>query len=167
MAKTRKERGAPLDLERELLEAFEHCGRVSEYLVGVLPPALWRAKPPGGSGRTIAAIVAHMQSVRRTFAKMGGARPSPLLDRARSTPAQAQRALRRNTDALVGLFRTSLARGNARVQGLPRRTVNMATYLMQHDAHHRGQICRLARELGHEFPQDDVMRIWGWKKLPE
>jgi hypothetical protein len=23
-----------------------------------------------------------------------------------------------------------------------------------------------AKELGHEFSGDDVMRIWGWKKLP-
>jgi uncharacterized damage-inducible protein DinB len=37
---------------------------------------------------------------------------------------------------------------------------------MNHDAHHRGQITMRARELGHEFSGDDVMRIWGWKKLP-
>ena len=72
-------RGRPLELEREFLEAFKHSGRVSEYLVGVLPAAIWRAAPPGGRGRTIAAIVAHIQGVRRTFARMGGARPGPLV----------------------------------------------------------------------------------------
>ena len=35
----------------------------------------------------------------------------------------------------------------------------MLTYLMQHDAHHRGQICLLARDLGHEFSGDDTMRL--------
>jgi hypothetical protein len=63
----------PLDTKVELLEAFDYSFRVSEYLVGALPKRLWRANPPGGNGRSIAAIVAHMQSVRRTFAKMGGA----------------------------------------------------------------------------------------------
>jgi hypothetical protein len=45
----------PLDVQRELLEAFDSSGRVSEYLVNVLPPRLWQAEPPAGHGRSIAA----------------------------------------------------------------------------------------------------------------
>jgi uncharacterized damage-inducible protein DinB len=157
----------PLDPKRELLEAFDHSARVSEYLTTVLPAPLWLAKPPGGEGRSIAAIMAHMQSVRRTFAKMGGADPAPpSLDRAGSTPAQARRALEQSRQALLGLFAASLDRGEAKVKGMPRRTVNMMLYLVQHDTHHRGQICTLARALGHRLSKDDVMRLWGWKKLP-
>jgi len=160
-------RGQPLDVERELVESFRQCGLVNEYLVGVLPPALWRAAPPTGRGRTIAAIVAHMQSVRRTFARMGGARPGPPpLDRRRSTQAQARRALGQSTEDLARLFEAAFADGRARVKGMPRRAVNMLTYLLQHDAHHRGQICALARDLGHEFRSEDIMRVWGWKALP-
>jgi uncharacterized damage-inducible protein DinB len=160
-------RGRPLEVERELLEAFRHCGQVSEYLVRVLPAGIWRAPPPGGRGRTIAAIVAHMQSVRRTFARMGGARPGPpSLDRNRSTQAEARRALRHSTDDLARLFEKSLAAGKARVAGMPRRAINMLVYLIQHDAHHRGQICTLARDLGHEFRPEDMTRVWGWRALP-
>ena len=42
---------------------------------------------------------------------------------------------------------------------------NMLAYLMQHNAHHRGQICMLARALGHEFSGDDTRRLWGWKAI--
>jgi uncharacterized damage-inducible protein DinB len=160
-------RGRPLEVERELLEAFRQSGRVSEYLVEVLPAALWRMPRPGGRGRTIAAITAHMQSVRRTFARMGGARPGPpSLDRLRSTQLQARRALRQSTDDLAQLFEAALAAKQTRVKGMPRRVVNMLMYLVQHDAHHRGQITSLARDLGHEFASQDVMRIWGWKAMP-
>jgi uncharacterized damage-inducible protein DinB len=118
-------------------------------------------------GRSVAAIVAHTQSVRRTFAKMGGAEePGPSLDRNRSTPAQARRALHQSRDVLSGLFRSALERGQGRVKRMPRRTVNMMLYLAQHEAHHRGQISMLARALGHRLSTEDVMRIWGWKKLP-
>ncbi len=160
-------KGRPLELERELLEAFRQSGLATEYLVKVLPRAQWRTAPPSGRGRSMAAIVAHIQSVRRTFARMGGVRPGPpSLDRNRSTPVQARRALRRSTEDLARLFETALAARQARVPGMPRRLINMLTYLMQHDAHHRGQICSLARDLGHTFTTVDIMRLWGWKALP-
>jgi uncharacterized damage-inducible protein DinB len=159
-------RGRPLEVERELIEAFRRSGQASEYLASVVPAAIWRLPPPAARGRTIAAIVAHMQSVRRTFARMGGVRPGPpALDQRRVNPAEACRALRQSTEDLAGLFELALGSGRPRVKGLPRRVVDMLTYLMQHDAHHRGQICTLARALGHEFRGDDTMRLWGWKAM--
>jgi len=160
-------RGRPLELERELLEEFAHNGLVNEYLVSILPDAIWRMPPAEGRGRTIAAIVAHMQSVRRTFARTGGARPGPpSLDRLSVTRVHAQRALRQSTTDLAALFDAALSARQPRVRGMPRRVVNMLLYLMQHDAHHRGQIFMLAKNLGHEFAGHEVMRVWGWKSLP-
>ena len=159
-------RGRPLEAAQELLEEFEHSCRVTEYLVAALPARLWRLEPPGGKGRSIAAMVAHLQSVRRMFAKMGGANPlPPSLDRTRCKPAEAKRALAQSREALTELFRAALSEGRPRVKRMPRRAVSMMIYLIQHDAHHRGQITILARELGHRLSSDDVMKIWGWKKL--
>lgn len=155
-----------LDVERELLEAFEHSAKVTEHLVGTIPPRLWREAPPNGAGRTIAAIFAHMQGVRRTFAKMGGADPVlPSLERKTSTPAAARRALEQSREALTTLFRDAISQRKGRVKGMPRRTVNMMLYLIQHDAHHRGQISMLAHAMGHRLAVEDIMKIWGWKRL--
>lgn len=156
----------PLNVEQEIVEAFERSGQVTEYLVSVLPRELWQQPSPTGHGRTIAAMVAHIHGVRKTFAKMAGATVPPSLDRNRVTIAQAQRALRQTNAALTAAFRESLGRGDARIKRLPRRSVNMMAYLIEHDAHHRGQLMMRARELGHSFTGVDVMRIWGWKKLP-
>src|SRR5262245_49543674 len=159
--------GRPLDVEQELLEAFVRTGRATEYLVSVVPAGIWRMAPASGRGRTVAGVVAHIQSVRRTFARLAGARPGPpSLDQRTVTPLQAQRALRRSTDDLSQIFAQAIAARRARVKGMPRRIVDMLTYLMQHDAHHRGQITTLARDLGHVFGKDDVTRLWGWKALP-
>ncbi len=160
-------RGKPLDIAQELLEAFDRSARLAEYLVEVLPASLWQAEPPRGEGRTIAAIVAHMQSLRRGFAKMGGSEPvAQTLDGRSNTQSEAIEALRQSREALLELFAAAFEQGDARVKGMPRRTVDMLTYLMQHDAYHRGQIALQARELGHRLGEDDVMRLWGWKKLP-
>jgi hypothetical protein len=109
----------PLDPGRELLEAFEHSCRVSEYVAEVLPSRVWRPEPDS-KGRSIAAIVAHIQSVRRTFAKMGGARPiPPALDHARSTPDDARRGLRQSRQALITLFREALKQASHESRGCP------------------------------------------------
>jgi uncharacterized damage-inducible protein DinB len=159
--------GQALNLERELLEAFEHCYRVTDYLLQILPAPIWSTKPPDDKGRSIAGIVAHMQSVRNMFAKMGGTDPLPdSLDRSRSTLDEARQALQQSREALTTLFQAALAQGQPRVKKMPRRLVNMMIYLVQHDAHHRGQICSLARVLGFRMTKEDAMRIWGWKGLP-
>jgi hypothetical protein len=107
-------KGRPLDVTVELIEAFRHSGAVSAYLATAVPPAIWRVAPPGGRGRTIAAIFAHLQGVRRTFARLGGLRPGPpTLDKERVTPAQAGRTLRQSADDLAGLFEAALAAGRA------------------------------------------------------
>jgi uncharacterized damage-inducible protein DinB len=156
----------PLDVGRELLEGFEQSARVTEYLVSLIAAPLWRAEPPVGRGRTIGAIAAHMQGVRRTFAKMGGAPGLPPALGRDATRDDTLRALRASREALIALFSGAFDKGQGRIPRLPRRTVNMLLYLLQHDAHHRGQITMLAKALGHEFTTADVMRIWGWKKFP-
>jgi hypothetical protein len=109
-----------LEVEQELIEAFKRSCEATEYLVRVLPVAIWRMPNPGGRGRTIAAVVAHIQGVRRTFARVGGVRPGPpSLDRQRVTPQEAVRALRQSAADLAGLFESALASRHARVKGQP------------------------------------------------
>jgi uncharacterized damage-inducible protein DinB len=43
---------------------------------------------------------------------------------------------------------------------MPRRTVNVMVYLIQHDTHHRGQICALADEV-HELKEDKAQGTGG------
>ncbi len=157
----------PLDLAKDLLDRFDHGLRVTEYLVGILPDDVWQAPPLHGEGRSIAATVSHMQGLRSNFAKMAGAeQPGAILDRGGGTRDEALAALAQSREALHAVFAGALERGEGRIKGLPRRTVDAMTYLLQHDAHHRGQITRQARELGFSQSQDQVMRLWGWKKLP-
>ena len=131
--------GGALNLERELLEAFEHCYRVTDYLLQILPAPIWSVKRHANEGRSIPAIVAHIQSVRNMFAKMGSVDPLPVsLDRSPSTLDEARQALQQSREALTTVFEAALARGQPRVKKMPRRLVNMMTYLMQHDAHYRG-----------------------------
>jgi len=41
----------------------------------------------------------------------------------------------------------------------------MFCYMFSHEAHHRGQILMLARQLGYRLPQRAEAGIWDWDRL--
>jgi uncharacterized damage-inducible protein DinB len=153
------------EVARELLEAFERNGRVNEFLVGALPPDLWDAPSPSVGGRSVGEIVAHLLATQRRFAALAAGESPEAADEV-TTPNEALAALRAARHVLTSAFERALGRGEGTAGALPRRVVDTITYLMQHDAHHRGQITRQARELGHPLQRDDVLRLFGWLDLP-
>jgi uncharacterized damage-inducible protein DinB len=89
-------------LPQALLTSFETNDRINHYMIENLPTEAWRAEPPAGKGRTVAAIVAHMHNVRVMWLKAAakGSKLPEQLDRANVTPAQATKALEQSRAAL-------------------------------------------------------------------
>ena len=149
-------------LPQALLNAFETNNRINLYLIENLPAQAWRAKPAGGKGRTSAAIVAHMHNVRVMWLKAAKAKDIPAqLDRATVTPAQAVKGMTSSRGALHALIETSL-KSDGRVRSFRPEVAGFIAYLITHDAHHRGQLTMLARQLGHPLPQKAVFGMWEW-----
>lgn len=146
------------------LNALDTNNRINLYLIENLPAEAWNAKMPDGKGRTIAAIVAHMHNVRVMWLKAAKAENIPeQLERATVTPAQAIRALESSRAALHELCREALET-DGRIKGFRPDVAGFVGYLIAHDAHHRGQIAMLARQLGHPLPQKTVFGMWEWGK---
>jgi uncharacterized damage-inducible protein DinB len=145
-----------------LLNAFDTNNRINQYLIENLPPEAWTSKPPDGKGRTIAAIVAHMHNVRVMWLKAAKAEHIPAqIDRATVTPSQALRALESSTNALSVVMSRALET-NGRVRSFRPDVAGFFGYLIAHDAHHRGQITMLARQLGHPLSQKAMFGMWEW-----
>jgi uncharacterized damage-inducible protein DinB len=154
----------PTQLPLALLNALDTNNRINLYLIKNLPAEAWNAKLPDGKGRTIAAIVAHVHNVRVMWLKAGKAQDIPeQLDRATVTPAQAMRAIESSHAALHSLCRQALET-DGRIKGFRPDVAGFFGYLIAHDAHHRGQITMLARQLGHALPQKAVFGMWEWGK---
>ena len=150
-------------LDAALLRAFDTNDRINRYLVEHLDDEAWRAAPPGGKGRTIAAIVAHIHNVRLMWLKAAdpeGDRPEPL-DKDTLTRREAEAALVRSHDALHEVLERALLSGG-RVKGFKPDVGGFFAYLVAHDAHHRGQIAMLARQLGRPLPQKAMFGMWEW-----
>ena len=145
-----------------LLNAFNTNNRINHYLIDNLPPAAWKAKSGDGKGRTIAAIVAHMHNVRVMWLKAAKAEEIPeQLDRGSATPTQAMRALESSRHALSVVISRAIE-SHGKIRNFRPDAAGFVAYLIAHDAHHRGQIAMLARQVGHPLPQKAMFGMWEW-----
>jgi uncharacterized damage-inducible protein DinB len=153
----------PFLLPEALLNAFETNERINQYLLENLSSEAWRADPPQGKGRHIAAIVAHMHNVRIMWLKASakGSQIPDQLDRTNLTLAQAAKGFAQSYAALSAVIDAAL-RGDGRIKGFRPDVAGFVGYLVSHDAHHRGQICMLARQVGHPLSQKAIFGMWEW-----
>jgi uncharacterized damage-inducible protein DinB len=153
----------PFQIVEALLAAYATNNRVNEFLIRNVPDAAWRAEPPGGKGREIGAIVAHMHNVRLMWLKSAGKTDAipPKLESDKCSKEAAIEALESSWKAVQDLLRASLE-SDGRIKGFKPDVASFLAYLLAHDAHHRGQISMLARQMGHPISQSAMFGMWEW-----
>lgn len=159
---------------RAAAKVFAANERINQILIGHLDPAAWKAKPPGNV-RAIAAIFAHMHNVRCKWIRLTAPhlKIPRQLNRAHCTPRQARAALAESGARCAEMLAEALGGRAARIEKFRRDGwgrpwpvgVEMLCYMISHEAHHRGQVCMLAHELGCKLPNALTSAMWNWEKL--
>jgi uncharacterized damage-inducible protein DinB len=164
-AAPRKRGKPPVDLGAALLHAFATHERVNQYLLEHLEPSIWASEAPVGKGRTIRAIVAHLHNVRHMWLVVSepDLPAPPKVDRHSLTLDEARAALAASGRAMLELVARALENGG-RVRDFKPDVAGFVGYAISHEAHHRGQICMLARLLGSPLPQNVGFGMWEWRK---
>jgi len=169
-----KMEAAPDAAAQVMAEAYAVNDRMNQLVLEHLDLRAWRAKPPG-KGRTIAGIFAHVHNVRRKWLRLSAPHlklPAPL-DRTRCTPKQARAALAESAARCSEMLADALANPGSRIKKFRRdgwarpwtAGAAMFAYMISHDAHHRGQVCMLAHQLGFPLPRKAHYGLWNWEKL--
>ncbi len=154
--------------------------RINQMLIEHLDPTVWKAKPPtskplGKAGtRTIAAIFTHMHNVRCKWIRLTAPhlKVPPQLNRAHCTPKQAREGLAQSAARCAQMLTEALG-VNGRVKKFRRDGwarpwpvgIEMLCYMLSHEAHHRGQVCMLAHQLGCPLPSKLTSEMWNWERL--
>ena len=163
-------------LGRAALQIFAANERMNQILIEHLDPAAWTAKPPGKNKvRAIAAIFTHMHNVRCKWVRLTAPHLKVLrqLNRAHCTPQQARAGLAESAARCSEMLAEALGGGGGLVEKFLRDGwarpwpggVEMLCYMLSHEAHHRGQVCMLAHQLGFPLPNEVASGIWNWEKL--
>lgn len=155
------------------VQIFAASDRMNQMLIEHLDPGAWRAKPPG-KVRTIAAMFTHMHNVRCKWVRRTAPhlKVPPQLNRTYCTRQEARAGLAESAACCVEMLAEALG-GEGRVEkfsrdgwALPWRVgPEMLCYMIAHEAHHRGQVCMLAHQMGFRLPNEAAHGIWRWEKL--
>jgi uncharacterized damage-inducible protein DinB len=161
-------------LDQAAVRIFAANDRMNQILIEHLDPAVWKAKPPGNV-RTIAAIFTHMHNVRTKWVRLTAPHLKvPLqLNRVHCTQQQARARLAESAARCTEMLAEALGGPGGRVQNFRRDGwaqpwpvgVEMLSYMLAHEAHHRGQVCLLAHQLGFPLPPRVTSRMWNWERL--
>lgn len=160
-------------LGRAAVRTFAANERMNQMLIEHLDPAAWRAKPLG-KVRDIAAIFAHMHNVRGKWVRLTAPhlKAPAQLSRTHCTPQQARAGLAESAARCTEMLAEALD-GGGRVKEFRRDGwgrpwpvgAEMLCYMLAHEAHHRGQVCMLAHQLGFKLPNGVTAGLWNWEKI--
>ena len=167
-------------LGAETARAFLVNDRINQMFIAELEPSCWRMKPPGRA-RPIAAILTHMHNVRVKWVRLSAPhlRVPSLLNRAACTPERAAAGLAESASRCAEMLEEALGScvedvGHVgRVKEFRRDGwarpwpvgIEMLCYMMTHEAHHRGQVCMLARQFGFPLSDEATARMWNWESF--
>ena len=117
-------------------------------------------------------IAAHIHNARCMWIKMMGVKHGVAVPRRvdprRVRASELLRALSRSSDGIIRLLQLGIAQGGvvprAAWQNFPTDLVHFLNYFVAHEAHHRGQLCMLARQMGQRLPGRVAAGLWQWSK---
>ena len=164
------------DLRATVLSAWRTNDRVTTDLVRQVPVKLWRAKVPGEPQRTVGSIAAHFHNSRRNWIRTLGAPhgvPVPLrVDHRTVSRRELAAALKHSGRGIAALLELGIAAGGTvpptrayTWRNLPLDVGHVLAYFVAHEAHHRGQIVLIARQLGQRLPRAAVDGLWQWSRI--
>jgi len=171
---TMSQHKAQTQLGRTAVQIFAANERMNQILIEHLDPRAWNAKPPG-KVRPIAAIFTHMHNVRAKWVRLtaGHLKVPRQLRRTKCTPQQARAGLAESAARCGEVLAEALGDSKGRIEKFRRDGwakpwpvgVEMLCYMLSHEAHHRGQVCMLAHQLGFPLPIAVTSGLWNWERL--
>jgi uncharacterized damage-inducible protein DinB len=105
-------------------------------------------------------MVAHIHNVRLMWLKAAKAAPQPAQLEKTVSVKDAKSGLEASAAVMAEFLRGALESG--RVPNFRPDAWAFHAYLIAHEAHHRGQMTQLARQLGYPVSQKVNFGLWEW-----
>lgn len=161
-------------LEDFILPAWNTSAHITHQLLTSLPRPIWDAPITGAPRRTPRMIACHIHNARcmwiRTLGKPHGIPVPTAVERRSATRADLLRSLRHSATGIQRLLHLGCREGG-RIpptasyvwRNLALDVGHVLTYFVAHEAHHRGQLTLVARQLGMPLAAEARNALWQWR----
>lgn len=162
-----------IDFSQTILNAWKTTNRTTIFLLEHIPAGLWGEKVPGFHLKTIGMIGSHIHNSRCRWIK------SIVKEDALEVPARINlrtanrdeviNALNKSSKAMLKLLKIIIDNGGRLPfkppwLNFPDDVIHFLTYFAAHEAHHRGQIILLGRQLNYRFSDEVTTGVWLWTR---
>jgi uncharacterized damage-inducible protein DinB len=149
----------------ELLEAWQTNHRINRMLLDAIPDEGLADTLSTRGGRDVARQFAHLHTVRIWHLEKRAKDLAVGLEKFATKVSPSRHELHAALDAsseAIGVFLVDVLEGKPKRRGFKKGVFTTLSYLVAHEAHHRGSILLTLKQCGHLPHKDVTMGIWGW-----
>ncbi len=154
---------APTDFIAEALSTWRVNNNTNLLLLDSISKEGLLLEPSGPRARNMAQIFAHLHHARIGWVRWHEPSAAAQLTRfqKKTVPSRVdlKRALKSSAQMVEAFLQRAFS-GQAKIKSFQKQPVRFMTYLIMHEAHHRGQIAYVLKHSGMRLPAETAGRLW-------
>lgn len=155
-------------IEQQFIDTWRINNQINLMVLDNIDEESLNATLSTKGGRTVGQQFAHIHNVRLNWLEICAKDllkgQNKIEKEEKLSRSLLKKRLTESTSALDAIIKRSLA-ADGKIKGYKKGVVTMISYMIAHDAHHRGSILLTLKQTGHKLSEKLKWGIWEWDQI--